>query len=98
MQICSKCNHRSPDSADLCENCKADLREFSTRAVALKKIQANPRISNVIISVAGDACPACVAAQATYAKDEAPPLPIEGCSHAQGCRCFYQPVLETIYP
>jgi hypothetical protein len=25
-------------------------------------------------------------------------LPVEGCSHALGCRCFYQPVLDEIYP
>ena len=98
MQTCSKCHQQSPDTASECENCKADLSEFSTTAVSLKRIQANERIKYVRVSVADDCCPACRQALATYAKEEAPPLPVEGCSHAHGCRCTYEPVLETIYP
>jgi hypothetical protein len=98
VQICSKCQTQSQDTATYCSQCQADLRQFSETAVALKRIQENPRISYVRIAVADNCCPACREAQGAYAKDSVPKLPIEGCSHALGCRCFYEPVLEEIYP
>lgn len=64
----------------------------------LKKFQDNPRVKNVRLIVAGDCCPACSAYEGTYEKNEAPALPVEGCSHTNGCRCFYEPMLTTIYP
>jgi hypothetical protein len=67
-------------------------------ALALKKMRANDRVSLVRISVAHDCCPACAAVQGAYAKDSAPALPVEGCSHALGCRCYYEPVLTEIFP
>jgi hypothetical protein len=27
-----------------------------------------------------------------------PELPVRGCSHKNGCRCFYEPFLTDIYP
>ena len=36
-----------------------------------------------------------------YAKQQRlldPTLPVEGCSHGLGCRCYYEPVLTEIYP
>ena len=98
MQTCSKCQAQSPDLVDKCPNCGANLREWSETAVALRSLQANPRVLYVRISVAGDCCPACRQAEGAYAKATAPSLPVEGCSHALGCRCFYQPVLDDIYP
>ncbi len=98
MQTCTRCFAQSPDSALLCVSCQSDLREFSTTAVALKKFQANDRIKYIRISVGNDACPACHALQGTYPKDEVPHLPHTGCSHSEGCRCFYEPFLEQLYP
>ncbi len=98
MQSCTVCNTESPDSAEFCVNCKSDLREYSSTAVVLKKFQANPRVKHVILSVHDDACPVCLEHQGAYQKDEVPHLPIEGCSHPEGCRCFYQPALAEIYP
>ncbi len=98
MQNCSRCNTQSPDTVIICPNCQADLREYSKNAVALKHFQANPRVVGVNLAVHGDACPACQEIQGTYPKDQVPKLPVEGCSHAQGCRCFYQPMLEEIFP
>jgi hypothetical protein len=98
LQTCSVCFSQSPDSALTCTNCQADLAQKSTTAVALKRFQANPRIQYVRISVAGDACPECAQHQRTYPKDQVPALPIEGCSHELGCRCFYDPVLEELFP
>ncbi len=98
MQSCTKCNALSPDTEIYCVNCQADLRQFSATAVALKRFQENPRVRLVIFQAHDDACPACRQYQGSYQKDQAPHLPVEGCSHPDGCRCFYQPVLADIYP
>ncbi|MDD5367701.1 MAG: hypothetical protein PHQ40_01335 [Anaerolineaceae bacterium] len=98
MQTCTQCNKESPDSARQCTNCQAGLSEFSTTSVALKHFQANPRVSLVRISVAADACPVCSEVQGAYPKDQVPRLPIDGCSYPRGCRCFYEPVLDEVYP
>ena len=94
MQTCSKCNASSPDSAAFCDNCHADLLEFSMQAVALKRMQENPRVRSIRLSVAYDACPHCYELLNTYPKNNVPRLPHSGCSHEGGCRCFYEPVLE----
>ncbi len=98
MQTCSLCYAQSPDSALTCVSCQADLTEYSTTAVALKRFKANPRIRYVRIAVAGDACPECQRYQRAYPKDQVPALPIEGCSHEYGCRCFYEPILDEMFP
>jgi hypothetical protein len=79
-------------------NCQADLSEFSITAVALKRFQTNPRVRLVSVVVMHDCCPSCRDAEGAYEKDQVPRLPIEACSHGLGCRCFYQPVLDEIYP
>jgi hypothetical protein len=98
VQTCSKCQTLSPDAASFCVGCQADLSEWSEAAVALKRFQDNPRVQYIRIAVASDCCPACREAQGAYEKNETPKLPIEGCSHEHGCRCFYQPFLTEIYP
>jgi hypothetical protein len=94
MQTCSICNASSPDNALVCGNCQADLSQSSTSKVALKRMKSNPRIRAVRVSVADDACPYCYGLLNTYPKDAVPDLPHQGCSHENGCRCFYEPVLE----
>lgn len=98
MQTCSKCHNSSPDTASLCTVCQAELSQFSTTSVALKRFQANARVKNVRLVVSTNCCPACREIEGTYEKNEAPYLPVEGCSHARGCRCFYEPMLNDIYP
>lgn len=98
MQTCTRCNKISPDTAQKCINCGADLAETSETAVALRKFQENPRVYAVNVITHGDACPVCQEIQGTYPKDRVPKIPVEGCSHADGCRCFYQPMLEEIFP
>lgn len=98
MQTCSLCNASSPDTAKTCLNCQADLNEFSVNAVALKKFRENSRVTSIRINVAHDACPLCYESRGTFEKDSVPTLPHEGCSHPQGCRCNYAPVLNEIYP
>jgi hypothetical protein len=98
VQTCSRCNTQVNDTITACPSCGADMIDFSKTAVTLKKFQENPRVNAVNLIVHEDACPACQAIQGTYPKDHAPKLPVEGCSHENGCRCFYQPLLESIFP
>jgi hypothetical protein len=98
VQTCSKCATQSADNVLVCPTCQSNLREFSTVAVALKKFQANPRVYSVRLVVPTDACPACEEQEGTYPKDKVPPLPVEGCSEPTGCRAFYEPMLNEIYP
>jgi hypothetical protein len=98
VQNCGVCNKQSPDDMAVCPRCGSDLREKSTTALSLKKMQTNDRVSLVRISVANDCCPACGAVQGAHPKGDVPALPIEGCSHALGCRCYYEPVLTEIFP
>lgn len=98
MQTCSRCSSQSPDNAIFCDSCQSDLREFSTTAIALKEFKNNPRVTSIRISVYQDACLECHAHQGTYAKDAVPRLPHAGCSHSDGCRCFYEPFLDVLYP
>jgi hypothetical protein len=98
VQTCSQCNYPSPDDAITCSNCQADLREFAATTVARRKFQNNDRVSTVRVQVAHDACPACQEMQGSYQKDHLPVLPVKGCSNPHGCRCFYAPSLEEIYP
>lgn len=98
MQECSVCSAQSPDEASHCIQCNADLSEFSTTAVALKNFIKNPRVDYVRIEVSVDCCPACRELAGSYPKDKVPKLPAEDCSHNQGCRCFYQPFLNELFP
>ncbi len=98
MQTCSKCHTIAPDEAEKCPGCGGALAECSDTAVALQTLQENNRVIYVRVAVNDDACPACRMVEGAYAKDAAPKLPIEGCSHPLGCRCHYQPVLDEVYP
>ncbi|MGW8250616.1 MAG: hypothetical protein ACWGO1_08235 [Anaerolineales bacterium] len=64
----------------------------------MNRLQTNPRVKDVRVVVAHNCCPACREIEGTYEKNQVPRLPVEGCSHALGCRCFYEPMLLTIYP
>jgi hypothetical protein len=98
VQTCSRCSTQSADTVLVCPQCQADLREFSTTAAAIKRIRSNSRVRTVRLAVPVDACPACQAVEGTYPKDKVPALPVEGCSEPNGCRAFYEPVLDEIYP
>lgn len=98
MQTCSLCNASSADEVSYCKGCQAELAVHSTTAHALKRFQENPRVSAITISSSENACSYCYEQLGTYPVDEAPSLPHNGCSHANGCRCFYIPVLNDIYP
>jgi hypothetical protein len=98
VQTCTRCNHQNADAERFCQTCGADLWLYSNHAVALKKFKEDPSVTHVRIAVGEDACPACQQARGSYALDQAPQLPIPGCSHAHGCRCHYEPWLSEIHP
>jgi hypothetical protein len=72
--------------------------ENSEAYAALKVLKANPRINAIIIAAPANACPLCQELTGTYPKDQVPPLPIDSCSHPLGCRAFYMPVIQELYP
>ena len=98
MQTCSLCQAVSPDEAEVCVQCGADLSVHSERMQMLKKFRENPRVIAIRVNVAHDACPACADLAGTYEKDDVPMLPHPGCSHEGGCRCNYEPVLGDVFP
>lgn len=98
MQICSQCHFSNPDAAVKCKNCQADLSQWSNLAILRKELQENIRVSHIRIAVSGGCCPACSQVEGVYQKETVPLLPVEGCSHNLGCRCFYLPVLDELYP
>ena len=75
-----------------------DVWENSPAAQSLARMQANPRIKYIVVVVPEDACPACQNITGTYPKDQVPRLPIEKCSHPLGCRSYYLPYLDEIFP
>lgn len=75
-----------------------DRWETSSAYQSLKKMQENLRVKYVVVIVPADACPACQNLTGTYPKDQVPRLPVESCSHPLGCRSYYMPYLDEIYP
>jgi DTW domain-containing protein YfiP len=75
-----------------------DNWENSAAAKALRDLQANPRVKYIVIIAPDSACPACSQLVGTYPKDQVPLLPVDECSHPLGCRAFYMPYLDEIYP
>ncbi len=98
MPKCAECNAQIPENTRRCPNCGADLERRVTLASTLTRFRGNPRVNLVRVSVADDCCPACATLQGAYPKDKAPILPQAACSSPRGCRCFYEPVLNDIYP
>ena len=75
-----------------------DHWEASIAAQVLRRLQANPRIKYISLVVPGDACPVCQKLAGTYPKDQVPPLPVDLCSHPLGCRSYYVPFFDEIFP
>jgi hypothetical protein len=98
VQTCSLCHSQSPDTTIVCSSCQADLSLYSETAVSLQRIQENSRISSARIAVSNDCCPACRQVEGVYEKERILHLPVEGCSHPLGCRCYYQPILDVLFP
>lgn len=75
-----------------------DVKKRAEQQEALRKIREGGIATKVRILVPQDACPVCREAAGAYDFDEVPELPIEGCSHVNGCNAFYAPVLDRRGP
>lgn len=87
-----------PDPSFRLTDRSEDAWESSPAAQSLERMKANSRIKYIVIVVPEDACPACQNLTGTYPKDQVPRLPIEVCSHPLGCRSYYLPYLDEIFP
>ena len=65
---------------------------------ALERMKNNPRISKIVVVVPAEACPACQEVFGTYEKDSVPELPMDVCTHPLGCRAYYQPFIDELFP
>ena len=74
------------------------MATLAENKAALKKIVEGGIATKVRILAARDACPVCRTLSGAYEFDAGPELPHEGCSHADGCRCYYAPVLDRHGP
>ena len=77
---------------------EAVAKRMAEAEEALKRMQDNLRVSKIVVVLPADACPACQEVFGTYPKDQVPRLPMDACTHPMGCRAFYQPFLDEIYP
>ena len=93
-----KLDQSSHPSANRLADRSADEWETFPAAQALERMKANPRVTYIVIVVPEDACPACQNLTGTYPKDQVPRLPIGECSHPLGCRSYYLPFLDEIFP
>jgi hypothetical protein len=75
-----------------------EIWESTEAYKSLERMRANPRIKYIVVVVPEDACPACQNLTGTYPKDEVPRLPFEMCSHPLGCRSYYLPYMDELYP
>lgn len=64
----------------------------------LEKIESGGIATKVRILANQDCCPVCRRVEGAYDFHEVPELPLEGCSHPLGCRCYYAPVLDRRGP
>ena len=77
---------------------EAVAKRMAEADAALKRMQENPRISKIVVVLPADACPACMEVFGTFSKDETPRIPMDSCTHPLGCRSYYQPFIEELYP
>jgi hypothetical protein len=77
---------------------KAKPANYAEKTLAAYRLgmRAKGSIVGVRVLAAADSCPACRAlSEQAYTPDDAPRLPHAGCSHPDGCRCAYAPVMRT---
>jgi hypothetical protein len=96
VRICANCRQQVADHVTVCPRCKTDLISGSVGARELARLRADGRIRELRILSDRFCCPTCRDAAQVYPIEQVPLLPLEGCSHAVGCRCSYEPVLDVI--
>jgi hypothetical protein len=73
----------------------ADYAEKTLAAYRLG-LRAKGAIVGVRVLAAPDSCPECRAlGDQIFSPDDAPRLPHAACTHPQGCRCAYTPVMRS---
>jgi hypothetical protein len=75
-----------------------EMWESSEAAKSLERMRINPRIKYIVVVVPEDACPACQNLSGTYPKNEVPQLPYGECSQPLGCRAYYLPFIDELFP
>ena len=93
-----KQDQSSTDTSSPLTDRSANIWETSEAVKSLERMKANSRIKYIVVVVPEDACPACQNLTGTYPKDEVPRLPYGECSHPLGCRAYYAPYLDEIFP
>ena len=73
------------------------VNKYEEQKKALENIK-NGLATGVRILANRDSCPYCKAMEGAYSFEEVPLLPHEECSHPDGCRCFYAPILDRFGP
>ncbi len=73
------------------------MDKIAENRAALEKIRSG-LATKVRVLANRDCCPACRAVEGAYYFENAPQLPVDGCSHPDGCRCTYAPVLDQFGP
>jgi hypothetical protein len=58
----------------------------------------NGLATKVRILVSHNSCPVCRSFEGAYEFDDAPELPLEGCSSPDRCHTYYAPVLDRFGP
>lgn len=61
---------------------------------ALESYKRSGVVSRVEILTTMDSCPICKAISGVYLISDVPLLPVNNCTHKQGCRCCYLPVVD----
>jgi hypothetical protein len=72
--------------------------DYAEKTLAAYRLgmKARGSIAGVQVLTSDDSCPHCRAlAGHVYTPDNAPRLPYAGCTHPEGCRCAYAPVMQT---
>jgi hypothetical protein len=72
--------------------------ECSRTAQVLRRLKDNPCVKYIVLAVPSDACPVCQGLAGTYPKEDVLHLPLDLCSHPLGCRAYYLPFLDEIFP
>ena len=93
-----KPDHKKTDQSFRLADRSEEMWASSDAVKSLERMRSNPRIKYIVIVVPEDACPACQNLTGTYPKDQVPRLPVEQCSHPLGCRAYYLPYLDEIFP
>jgi hypothetical protein len=96
---CPACGAANADYASKCKQCGKTLDNYWRREMAqFTRDYDTGFINAVFIMRRTDSCPECQKLQnLNYMPWELPRLPHEACTHPEGCRCHYMPVMRMSF-